>query len=171
MDESPSTESSSETSSSQDSSSSTTNQKKVRRAILPILDKRFQIKVTLCFLLLILLSHLFLLTLHYRNLRNIGNTVGKTLVQMQTLQERQRKIFVRDLILGTFVIGAFIGLIVFYLTQKVSGPLFAMSRVLDEMGQGNFSERLVLRQGDELHWLAEKINATQDTLQERLNKK
>ena len=167
MDESPSSLTQSESVSSSASSAESRHGKKVRRSVLPVLDKKFQIKVTLSFLLLILISHLFLITLHYRNLSAVGNTVGKTVTQVESIQQRQKRIFLRDLILGTLVIGAMVGLVVFYLTQRVSGPLFSMSRTLEEMARGNFDARVKLRKGDELHWFAEKINETQEALKQK----
>ena len=55
-----------------------------------------------------------------------------------------------------------------FLTHKVAGPLVRIKRVLSQMGQGNFSQRIQLRKGDELGDLAETVNQlAQDMEQKR----
>ena len=55
-----------------------------------------------------------------------------------------------------------------FLTHKVAGPLVRIKRVLSQMGQGNFSQRIQLRKGDELGELAETVNQlAQDMEQKR----
>jgi HAMP domain-containing protein len=139
--------------------------KKVRRAIWPILDRQFQVKVTLFILLLILLSHLFLLILHYRNFNQTAQgTIGKSPAQVQMHLEKQRRVWARDLFLGILVISVAVGMSVFYLTQKVSGPLFAIARVLDDFSKGDTKARVTLRHNDELLWFGQKVNETLDSV-------
>lgn len=142
--------------------------RKVRRAIFPVLDRSFQVKVTLFILLLILLSHLVLLALHYRNLtRTTAGTVGMTPVEMKLYLQKQQTNWTRDLVLGVVAIGTMVGMVVFYLTQRVSGPLYAMSKVLDEAAKGNLKARVNLRKHDELVWFADKVNETLAALEAR----
>ena len=142
--------------------------KHVRRAILPVLDRTFQVKVTLFALLFVLLSHLLLVAIHYNNLVQTANaSMGKSMVEMDEFITQRRKDWARDLVIGFTVVTILVGLGVFYLTQKVSGPLFAMSRVLDEVAHGNVKERVHLRRSDEFIWFAEKLNETLDSLEKR----
>lgn len=80
-------------------------------------------------------------------------------------------VLMRDLVLSVFVISAVVGLIVFALTKKVSGPLFNFSRVFDEVAKGNLGIRVNIRSNDEFHWLAGKFNSMLDVLEQRFNKK
>ena len=50
----------------------------------------------------------------------------------------------------------FYGSIVF--SHRIAGPLPKIYRMLQEIGQGNFDQKLVLRQHDELKELADEIN-------------
>jgi len=143
--------------------------KEVRRAILPVLDKTFQVKVTLFALLFVLLSHLLLVAIHYNNLvKTATASIGKTGPQMELFIKERKRDWAKDLFLGFGVIGILVGLGVFYLTQKVSGPLFAISRVLDEAAMGNLRERVHLRRSDEFQWFADKINEMLDIFEKKL---
>ena len=53
-------------------------------------------------------------------------------------------------------------------THRVVGPLKRMSRALEAIGQGDFSQRLVLRKGDVLEDLAKTINRMAESLQQKL---
>ncbi|MBI4355346.1 MAG: HAMP domain-containing protein [Candidatus Omnitrophica bacterium] len=54
-----------------------------------------------------------------------------------------------------------------FLTHTVAGPLVRIKRVLSQMGQGNFSQRISLRKGDELGDLAETVNQLAQDLERR----
>ena len=53
-------------------------------------------------------------------------------------------------------------------THRVVGPLKRMSRAIEAIGQGDFSQRLVLRKGDVLEDLAKTINRMAESLQKKL---
>jgi len=52
-------------------------------------------------------------------------------------------------------------------THRVVGPLKRIGRTLEAVGQGDFSQRLVLRKGDVLEDLAQTINRMAEGLQKR----
>jgi nitrate/nitrite-specific signal transduction histidine kinase len=64
--------------------------------------------------------------------------------------------------------------IVYYLgirqSHQVVGPLKRMDRALETIGSGDFSPRLVLREGDVLEGLANSINRMAENLQKRYPK-
>jgi len=64
--------------------------------------------------------------------------------------------------------------IVFYLgirqSHRIIGPVSRIKRMLDAIGQGDFTQRITLRQGDALEDLAKSINQMADTLQRRYSK-
>ena len=52
-------------------------------------------------------------------------------------------------------------------THRVVGPLKRMTRAIDAIGQGDFSQRLVLRKGDVLEDLAQTINRMAESLRKK----
>ena len=62
----------------------------------------------------------------------------------------------------------FYGSIVF--SHRIAGPLPKIYRLLKEIGQGNFDQKLILRKNDELKELADAINDMTDNLKtKRMN--
>ena len=55
-------------------------------------------------------------------------------------------------------------------SHRVVGPVNRIKRVLEAIGVGDFSQRIVLRRGDALEGLAKSINQMADNLQRRLPK-
>lgn len=143
--------------------------KKVRRKILPVIDRQFQLRITLFFMLLIILSHAFLLAIHFQNLtRTAGMTNGKTSGEIAQLLAHEKLVWTVNMVAGIVVIGIMVGMVVFYLTQKISGPLYAMSKALEEFSQGNLEARARLRKGDELQWFGKRVNEFLDQLAAKL---
>ena len=52
-------------------------------------------------------------------------------------------------------------------SHRVVGPVNRIKRVLEAIGAGDFSQRIVLRRGDALEGLAKSINEMADSLQRR----
>ncbi len=52
-------------------------------------------------------------------------------------------------------------------SHQIVGPLKRISRTLEAVGLGDFSQRLILRQGDVLEDLAKAINQMSENLQKR----
>ena len=52
-------------------------------------------------------------------------------------------------------------------SHRVVGPVNRIKRVLEAIGAGDFSQRIVLRRGDALEGLAKSINQMADNLQRR----
>lgn len=51
-----------------------------------------------------------------------------------------------------------------YLSHKIAGPIYRIEKFLDDMVLGNLGSRIVLRKGDELMSVADKINILNDSL-------
>lgn len=52
-------------------------------------------------------------------------------------------------------------------SHRIVGPMKRMKATLEAIGRGDFSQRLVLRQGDTLEELAQAINKMAEALQQR----
>jgi len=51
-----------------------------------------------------------------------------------------------------------------FLSHKIAGPIYRIEKFLGDMAAGNFASRIVLRKGDELTSVADKINVLNDSL-------
>ncbi len=51
-----------------------------------------------------------------------------------------------------------------YLSHKIAGPIYRIEKFLDDMALGNLVSRIVLRKGDELMSVADKINILNGSL-------
>ena len=64
--------------------------------------------------------------------------------------------------------------IVFFLgirqSHRIIGPMNRLKAILEAIGNGDFSQRIVLRQGDALEDLAKSINQMAERLQQRSSK-
>lgn len=61
--------------------------------------------------------------------------------------------------------------IVFFLgirqSHRIVGPMNRLKRILEAIGAGDFSQRIILRQGDALEDLAKSVNQMAEALQKR----
>ncbi|SMF14371.1 HAMP domain-containing protein [Pseudobacteriovorax antillogorgiicola] len=57
--------------------------------------------------------------------------------------------------------------VVFHVTHKYYGPLVSINRFVDGVTKGDYSQRVVIRRGDELQDLAHSLNKMAETLQKR----
>ncbi len=55
--------------------------------------------------------------------------------------------------------------VVFKMTHKMYGPLVSIERFVDNISQGHYEQRVVIRRGDDLQRLASRLNHMAETLQ------
>lgn len=142
-----------------------------------LIDKRFQLKYTLIvvflavvistvlgFLLIGRVSENTVLTLD--NLRGMNAETEFLTRSEAALVERDREVVVFlvvclvGLVLGITILGIFV-------THKVAGPIFVISRYLREIANGNLREVRALRKGDELLEFYETFQKMLASLRER----
>ena len=68
------------------------------------------------------------------------------------------------ILINILLLTPLVALVGLYLSHKIAGPIYRMEEHLADMVSGNFSSHLVLRQGDELIGMADKINKLSDSL-------
>ena len=68
-------------------------------------------------------------------------------------------------LLSVFIVSLFY--VVFKVTHKYYGPLVSIARFVDGISKGDYSQRLVLRKGDELQQLAMDLNQMAENLEKR----
>ncbi len=71
------------------------------------------------------------------------------------------------LILLCLVFVAVLFTVVFKMTHKFYGPLIGIERFIDQMTLGDYSKRVVIRRGDELQKLANKLNLMAESLEKK----
>jgi methyl-accepting chemotaxis protein len=138
-----------------------------RRVIF--IDRRFQLRFMLIFLLLVVVGTACFATATYMILsRDVGDSLYRAHQQIRTTGE---------LILPTILMlsGAFVlilsvatALITLYVTHRISGPLYAMNRYLHLMGEGRLNFDARLRTDDQLGSLAHTLTETVEQLAERI---
>ncbi len=57
-----------------------------------------------------------------------------------------------------------------YISHKIAGPIYHMLRIGRDIENGDYTARIFLRKGDEAHPLAEQMNATYQSLDQRLGR-
>ena len=142
-----------------------------------LIDKRFQLKYTLIVVFLALVISIvlgFLLVgrvsentvLTLDNLRGMNAEPEFLSRSEAALVERDREVIVFlvvclvGLVLGITILGIFV-------THKVAGPIFVMSRYLKEIAHGNLREVRALRKGDELLEFYDTFQRMLTSLRER----
>lgn len=68
------------------------------------------------------------------------------------------------ILFSLLLIAPVVAVIGIYLSHKIAGPIARIEKFLGDMATGNFASRIVLRKGDELMSVADKINALNDSL-------
>lgn len=68
------------------------------------------------------------------------------------------------ILFSLLLITPIVAVIGIYLSHKIAGPIYRIEKFLGDMAAGNFAARIVLRKGDELMSVADKINVLNDSL-------
>ncbi|MFH1189477.1 MAG: methyl-accepting chemotaxis protein [Candidatus Omnitrophota bacterium] len=68
------------------------------------------------------------------------------------------------ILLSLLLITPIVAVIGIYLSHKIAGPICRIEKFLGDMATGNLASRIVLRKGDELMSVADKINVLNDSL-------
>lgn len=116
----------------------------------------------------VVIAAMFILTFYqqYQHLMGIFNiTDVKDQMELVT-----NDIFYRNAIkIGVLLIGYVVGMfvLVFKLTHRYYGPLVSIERFIDEIAQGKYSQRVKIRQKDELQRLASRLNEMAEALEKR----
>lgn len=131
--------------------------KRGRRNIF--IKKRFQTGFAVKFLALIAVESLLAVGLFWYVSRGtvITGYSGSDVVVARTGEYLLPTLLLANLaVIGVTAIAGFIVLL--YLSHRIAGPLYRFEKTLDEVGSGDLTRRFVLREDDQMHELAEKMN-------------
>jgi len=143
------------------------NRSEIRRAILPIIDRRFQFKVTLFVVGLVTIVHLLVGGYIFVHVSDFAYKLADFVPDLASDAEWFRTMLLRYMIvtvISTFLLIIFLSL---YFSARISGPLFNMSRVMTQVSRGDFSQRVNLRKNDELREFSEAVNRLFSNLEDR----
>ena len=105
------------------------------------------------------------------------NGLISTFKSAEKLSSRQREIFKEILDKANRNISIKIAFLLFflswgtiYVSHKIAGPIYHMLRIGREFGDGNYKARIFLRKWDEAHPLATQMNATYNSLDQRIGR-
>lgn len=94
-----------------------------------------------------------------------GFSVLSFLKETEKLSQRQREVFQdilektnRSLFWKLLLLLVLIGWGTIYISHKIAGPLYRLSKALEEVENGNYRARVFLRKGDEGHPVAKEFN-------------
>ncbi len=78
-----------------------------------------------------------------------------------------------DAILPVIILAEMLSIVIvsvlgIYLSHKIAGPLFRLERVIRQLGDGDLSEHVKLREGDEFVELADAYNYAREELKDKL---
>lgn len=141
--------------------------KQTRRRYLRLLDKKFQFKVLLLVLLLVVATHLIFAVSIYHD---IGKTSKILNYMVPEVAEGIRNLKVQVILNMFLTIAASSAVVVIlslYFTNRISGPLFNMTRVMRKLATGDFNQSVRIRTKDELKSFADEMNNMIASLRQR----
>jgi nitrogen fixation/metabolism regulation signal transduction histidine kinase len=83
-------------------------------------------------------------------------------------EQRKIAIYIAALILLVVSVLFFMGIMI---THKIVGPAMVLKKKMQDIADGNYEARIVLRKGDEFKDLADTFNTMAETLQKKAGKK
>lgn len=101
----------------------------------------------------------------YQQVMEIFSVVGDSRLELI-----QNEVFKSNIIKISVAMGFYIVLLfwtVFWITHKYYGPIVSINRFVDGLTEGDYSQRVTIRKGDELAGLVSKLNLLANALEER----
>ncbi len=129
-----------------------------------IVSKKFQLKYAGTILLLMFVTAGFCAyAIYYTTMISMGEKLANVYPQGQLVDivnSVNLKILVSMLIVSPLILALGI-----FLSHKIAGPVYRIEKTIGKMAQGDFSDRITLRKGDEMKSLADSINKLADSLE------
>jgi methyl-accepting chemotaxis protein len=128
-----------------------------------IVSAKFQLRyVGLILMLMFITAIICSYAIYYTVMINLGEKLanvypqGRLVAIIDTVNFR--------ILMSMALMSPIVGFIGIYLSHKIAGPIYRMERFLTDMSTGNLAQKLVLRKGDELVSVADKINLLRESL-------
>ncbi|MDH3215801.1 MAG: HAMP domain-containing protein [Candidatus Krumholzibacteria bacterium] len=132
-----------------------------------VVDRQFQVRATLIGMIYIVAVAVCLSLPLVNTMRSIGVLLEGRSQDLVTFYRTQQTYTILSLAL--FFVGILGAWTVFMLwrTHKIAGPLVKITRHVHQFATGNFTERIRLREKDQLQALANTLNDMASSLEER----
>jgi len=132
-----------------------------------VVDKGFQIRTTLGGIIYIVAVAAFLGFPLIEMMGHVDTLLKDRPDDLVSFYKTQKSLTVASTILAIIgVLGAWTAFSL-WRTHKISGPLIKITRYVHQFATGNFADRIVLRERDQLQALAEALNSMAKSLEER----
>ena len=149
----------------------TTQRRKVKRATIRILDKKFQFKVALLVVGLITLTHLIVGSYIYHQMADFARKMSDFVPDLEPDVIYFRDWILKSMVFTIVVTFLLVILLSLYFSSRISGPLFNMIRVFGQVSRGDLSKRVTLRKNDELQEFSGEVNRLFDILEAQEKKR
>ena len=124
-----------------------------------IVDKKFQFKFVIMLLFFILVT---VFTVSFTTFYVIWQNVINEFFFVPEASKKLGDIYIRTselLILPMIVLSAIAGIAGILISHRIAGPVYRMKKVSEEIAKGNLCVNVKFRKSDELHDLADSMNA------------
>lgn len=124
-----------------------------------IVDKKFQFKFVIMLLFFILVT---VFTVSFTTFYVIWQNVIEEFFFVPEASKKLGEIYLRTselLILPLIVLSAIAGIAGVLISHRIAGPVYRMKKVSEEIAKGNLCVNVKFRKSDELHGLADSMNA------------
>ncbi len=129
-----------------------------------IVARKFQLKYAGIILLMMFITAGFCsYAIYYTTIILFGEKLANVYPQGQLASVINAVNF--RILVSVLVVSPLIGFLGIYLSHKIAGPIFRIEKTIGKMTQGDFSDRITLRRGDEMKSLADSINKLADFLE------
>lgn len=143
---------------------------KFRRRTRLFIARRFQIRYIGLILIFIFLTAILTgYTVYMTTWVMFGEKLARVYPQgllLDIIKNVNMALLLRLVFLGLIVI-----LVALVLSNRIAGPIFRIQRFLRRVSRGNYENRLILREKDELQDLAESLNRLVSKLSQERNKR
>lgn len=128
-----------------------------------IVRKKFQVKyVGIILLFIFMTAALCSYVVYYTSMIMLGEKLANVYPQGRLVSIVKTVNF--RILLSIILVSPLVAVIGIFLSHRIAGPIYRMEKFLFDMAQGNLSNRIVLRKGDELLTLADGINNLSESM-------
>lgn len=135
-----------------------------------LINPTFQLKFSFLICLLLFLSSLIYPLAIYDLINQIVTSIAPKFPDAALRLSEKRNLLIGILALWQLGFTALVFIICIFFSHKIAGPLFKLTKFLQNMRNGNQAERLFFRNGDYFHEVADEFNKTFETIQENYRK-
>ncbi len=135
------------------------------------IDKSFQTKFIIKFCLLVAFGSVLIVALIYwlaRQSTTVGIADGR--IAVHTTAEYLLPLLIQTVLAELVIVSLAAIVLTLLFTHKIAGPLYRLKVMLGQLGEGDFSRSMRLREGDQLKQVAEAYNEAVEKINGKIKK-